>query len=34
LQWHGPTENFSACAERIGAAPVLVRAQKASTARG
>jgi 5'-3' exonuclease len=34
LQWHGPTESFSVCAERIGAAPVLVRAQKASTARG
>ncbi len=34
LQWHGPTGSFSACAERIGAAPVLARAQKASTARG
>jgi len=31
LQWHGPTERFSACAERLGAAPVLVRAQKAFT---
>jgi 5'-3' exonuclease len=34
LQWHGPTESFSACAERIDAAPVLIRAQKASAARG
>ncbi len=34
LQWHGPTESFPACAERIGAAPVLLRAEKASKARG
>jgi 5'-3' exonuclease len=33
LQWHGPTESFSACAQRFGAAPVLLRARKAFTAR-
>jgi 5'-3' exonuclease len=33
LQWHGPTERFSACAARIGDPRLLARADKAFAAR-
>jgi len=33
LRWRGPTENFTACAERLGDPRLLVRAQKAAATR-
>jgi hypothetical protein len=34
LRWRGPTDSFTACAERLGDPRLLVRAQKAAATRG
>jgi 5'-3' exonuclease len=33
LRWRGPTDNFTACAERLGDPRLLARAQKAAASR-